>query len=96
MNVAPTTGILAVSANRLPALPESNPVVNPRRSVKQRFREFLAEISGFAANLYGWFRTHVSVSRNGEFPAWARIGVNPCRKGVKRKTPGRRKIDVGR
>jgi len=73
-----------------------NRVANPRRVVNQRFREFRAENSGSEANLDDWFRSPVGVSRNGEFSASERIGVNRCRKGGKRKTPSRRSLGVGR
>jgi hypothetical protein len=81
---------------RLVLIVESNRVANRRRVVNQRFREFRAEISGSEANLDGWFRTPVGVSRNGEFPAGWRFGVNRCRKGDKRKTPGGRSLGAGR
>lgn len=87
-----------VAPSATPLVPplEPNPVANPRRVVNQRFREFRAEISGFGSNFYDWFRSPVGVSRNGEFPASGRIGVNRGRKGGKRKTSGGRSLGVGR
>ena len=63
--------------------PETNQVVKWRGVVKQRFGEFWIEIPGTEANLDGWFRTPVRVSRIGECRAGRRIVANPCGKGVK-------------
>jgi hypothetical protein len=65
-------------------------------AVNQRFREFRGENSGSDPNPYGWSHTHIGLSRNGEPAAPRRIGVNRCRKGDKRKTPGHRFLGVGR
>ena len=75
---------------------ESNRLVNSEGGVNQRFGEFWTEILGFGRNRGGSFRDLVQISRKGEFPARAGIDVNPCRKGVKRKTPGGRNLGVGR
>jgi len=52
--------------------------------------------SGSDANPYGWSHTYVGLSRNGESAASRQIGVNRCRKGGKRETPGHRFLGVGR
>ncbi len=77
----------STSRGRLLPATETNRVVNPQGSVRQRAREFWAEILGCGSNPQGCFRTPVCLSRNRERRGGLRIGVNARRKGKKRETP---------